>query len=406
MRGTIVLVAGIAFALGFVVARLPIASDELPLAAHAPRQAAPAQASAPDGAVDEAPSTIQPVGERVTVDAGPSTAQHDAAREEALRAWGAIRAQPMSEQDLQRVLDSFDRTMRTLPVDLAKSMAERAQKQDADAALLKSDDALAILANIARDDPGLVRLVNAPASFAALFRPRVAGTTLDGPTVTSTTELGNGATLVFPAGVFRLDDLARGRATFPSDVVVRGSGMDRTLLVADALRAPGNLERFTIEDCTLFADDGVTDTRRATVVALRRVRIVGFDCGAGGSCAIYASRASAVLALECRFEGGYGRSPMHGTLVDSRDALIARFDRCVLDRVGMLPLSIPSAVFANCTITDLLGELPRGPVFENCSVQRNELHRAGQWSELEQALRRDLNALFPGWQQLLQAQRR
>ena len=201
--------------------------------------------------------------------------------------------------------------------------------------------------------------------------------------------------------MFALPDLGRGREPFPSDVTVRGAGMDRTLLVARAQHPRGDLRRLAIEDCTVYADNALVDSRQATVLALRRVRVVGFDCGAGSSVAIYASGTAAVLAQDCRFEGGYGRSPSSGNLINTDGTLLARFESCLFDRMGLQYVRAASTVFANCTMTDLLGQLPSGPVYENCRVQPNELYRLGQWQQVEETLRRDLDTLFPQWQQQL-----
>lgn len=59
---------------------------------------------------------------------------------------------------------------------------------------------------------------------------------------------------------------------------------------------------------------------------LRRMRVVGFDCGAGGSVAFY-TRACAILAQHCRFESGFGTNPEgYANLLRAGGAVAARFE--------------------------------------------------------------------------------
>lgn len=60
--------------------------------------------------------------------------------------------------------------------------------------------------------------------------------------------------IAFLAGVFRLEDLASGRRHDPSDLPVRGVGMDATLLYVATQRARDATQRLCVEDCTVFCD--------------------------------------------------------------------------------------------------------------------------------------------------------
>jgi hypothetical protein len=202
----------------------------------------------------------------------------------------------------------------------------------------------------------------------------------------------------FPAGVFRLLDLARDNDPYPSDVTVRGVGMNATLVVCEPQRARGALQRLRVEDCTIHVDSGLTDVRSApSVVALSSTRVVGFDCGAG-NCAVLYVRAAAVQAIDCRFEGGYGHHPGgYANVLPGGTPCLARFDRCVFDRVE---LSLPrsrSVLFVDCELNEMLESKPNGPTFRNCRY--SEIAAENKWNG--DYRRRDLNDLFPQWRERL-----
>src|SRR5690606_13610272 len=104
------------------------------------------------------------------------------------------------------------------------------------------------------------------------------------------------------------------------------------------------------------------------------VRLIGFDKGAGASCA-FGTEELALRAKGCVIEGGYGRAPQHGTLFDVRtDGLLARFEDCELRLLDLELNHIRSGatvVFEDCRLTDLLGtagqpdRLPPGVRFVN-----------------------------------------
>jgi len=229
-----------------------------------------------------------------------------------------------------------------------------------------------------------------------LFRTRSGGTALSGADLHEGDPLPDGAVLDFHAGVFAVADLARGREPFPRDITLRGAGMNLTLLVLDELCPRGALERFAIEDCTVFADGGIADVRSApSVVALRRVRLVGFDCGAGGSYAMSLNQGCALQALQCRFEGGYGRNPGgYANLMRNTSPLVARFDSCTFERMSLDHALGASVLFVGCVMNDMVDE-PRGVELASCSV--TVLPQELRWSD--EARRRDLNDLFPGWRE-------
>jgi hypothetical protein len=253
-----------------------------------------------------------------------------------------------------------------------------------------------LLSKKERDDAALGALARDPDRFAALFRTRSAGAAVSGRDLHEGDPLADGAVLDFPAGVFAVADLARGRTPFPRDITLRGAGMNLTLLVLDELSPRGALERFALEDCTVFADGGIADVRAApSVVSLRRVRLVGFDCGAGGSYAMNLDQGCALQALQCRFEGGYGSNPGgYANLMRNTSPLVARFDSCTFERMSLDHAQGSGVLFVGCVMNDMVDE-PRGVELTSCSVSL--LPEDQRYSD--EARRRDLNDLFPGWRE-------
>lgn len=358
-----------------------------------PERRAEVEADDPGRAAGDAPAGSVT---RVSSDPfGPALRDHAIA--EARRGWQEVRGDAMPDDVLQRLLGDFEQQVRELPFVWGKRLAKEATTVEAKAAALANADALAILATVEGDEPEAAAFVAGP-RFATLFGARGGGNVVDGPSRKPDEPLAAGTVLTFPAGVFALGDLGRGNEPFPSDVTVRGTGMDATLLVVDSLSARSVVDRFAIEDCTVFSDSGITDMRQhAAVLSLRRVRVVGFDCGAGGSAALYLFGKSALLAVDCRFEGGYGRAPGgYANLMDTRSLCLARFERCLFDRTSLTDAGA-TARFVGCELRELLGAAPTASTYENC--RSTVIDPARQWDA--DYRRRDLNALFPQWQERL-----
>ncbi|MSR62251.1 MAG: hypothetical protein EXS08_07390 [Planctomycetes bacterium] len=315
------------------------------------------------------------------------------------RGWSEVRNDPLPAQTLDARLRDYEELVRTTPASWGRRAAEERNEDLARLAALDANDGIAWLEKLDERDPLASELPRSAERFAALFRPKSGGRAHDGPSLRAEDPLADGAVLVFPAGVFALADFARDRDPFPADVTLRGAGMNATLLVLDELNPRGALLRFTLEDCTVFADHGIVDVRNGpSLLALRRVRLVGFDCGAGGSCALRVRKA-ALSAVDCRFEGGYGRNPSgYANLVRGGHPLLARFERCTLERVALDDAGQPTVSFVDCLMTDMLAEPPEGPLFQGCSIGVLDAER------LRDPLvrQRDLNELFPGWRERVQ----
>jgi hypothetical protein len=379
-----------------------VAPSEHP-AVHAAGETPPDPAAAPgkrDAGADGKLERIAAPGN--DADELVSAALRTRAMAEIRRGWAESRKDAVPDEVMQRSLDSYCRTIIEAPAEMGRSAAKERSEKETRAAAVASGDAFAMLKQVGGDEPEVRELMRTPARFAELFRPQVGGATVDGRSIEGK-KLDDGSVITFPAGVFAVSDFSTTRTPSPTDITVRGAGMDATLLViAQGLSPRDGMARFAIEDCTVFAQSGITDVRgEPTVLALRRVRVVGFDCGTGSSVVFYTHMA-AVLAQDCRFEGGYGRSPIHGCLINGQQPMLARFEGCVFARMALDYASEPTIVFANCSMTDLLRPLPRGPVYENCRSQVNELAQRSEWEALRASLTRDLNDLFPQWQQRLE----
>lgn len=106
-------------------------------------------------------------------------------------------------------------------------------------------------------------------------------------------------------------------------VTLRGAGVDLTRIVSrDPLVRSHGVDNLRIADMafdTRRRGDGVLDNREVGAMLLERVRVRGFDCGAGGSSAIYLGGAAYVAVDDCEFLGGSGRSTYSGHALCIRD---------------------------------------------------------------------------------------
>ncbi len=368
---------------------------------------APAARVEADGA-DEPDTRGSPAeSARAPVEAEPpssdeliSAALRDYAAGEIARGWSEARREEIPAERARELLGEFEEHVLSLPFALGSGAAREKTEGEIRVSGLDLARPELWLATLDEDAPELRELAHDPAGFEQLFTPRAASSTVDGTTLAAGDPLVPGAVVQFPTGVFAVADLARGRDPFPSDLTVRGAGMNATLLVLDQLSPRSALERFTLEDCTVFTTRcGIVDTRRgANTLVLRRVRVTGFDCGAGGSCALN-TKSAALHALGCRFESGYGRNPEgFANLLRHSGPLVARFEACTFERIALADAVRPGVVFAHCTMTELLSEPGDGPLYDSCSItimppdlRWNAEHRT-----------RDLDDLFPGWEARLE----
>jgi hypothetical protein len=215
-----------------------------------------------------------------------------------------------------------------------------------------------------------------------LVARRAAGPDVDGTTVNAdrNSPPAAGTTLNFGPGVHRFNPGKLNRRdpyAVADDVALVGAGMDSTLLVFEGstdFRAA--VRGFSIRNLTLFANCDFIDQRgEPLTLTLERVRVTGFDCGAGSQTALNSWTGALLTAVDCEFAGGYGRSPEHGGYAIGGRSFVARFDRCRFERCALWH-SAPSQstiLFRACTFSNVARDplLDAGPTirFTGCNVE-------------------------------------
>jgi len=312
--------------------------------------------------------------------------------------WSESRPEPLPDLLLGEGMEDFERSVRAKPLAIGRALARR--QDEYERAVSHGDGFLLLekmLAGQAGEEP--LSVASDPEAFERFFKRRTVGGSLNGLDFVEASgeTAGDGATLSFPPGVFRLRKFMRGTKGFPRDLTIRGAGIDRTLLVVEELSTRATLTNLSIQDCTVSAGYLFDLRREGCSFLFERVRFVGFDIGAGSSCLISAPSAL-VLARDCRFEGGYGRSPRSGVVFDVRSSgLLARFERCRLFQVAIGSVHYSDGarlVFVGCELENVF-ERPTSSeamTFLGCSIDDFD-------SGTDEVVTLDLDHLFPGWEE-------
>jgi hypothetical protein len=222
---------------------------------------------------------------------------------------------------------------------IAAAQVARRIKQEREAAEQHRRDlarggVMTLLRGLAQTSGHPFSLVADPKEFGELFERTEAGPTWDGTTLKRGETIPDGTTLVFPPGQFTwgISRLGRGKAPFPADLLVLGSGMDATIVRLDEVESNHEIRRLTFRALTIDCGaDYLTDLRskNPVVIRLERCRVVTFDAGHGGS-VMLAARTAAFYATDCRFEAGFGGRPgWDGNLFRVGSGLLVRCERCV-----------------------------------------------------------------------------
>ncbi len=371
----------------------------------------------------EPPVTARSVGSRqdpAPDDEQPATSVRSVASEDALigaalaryaedeiaAGWSELRTDPIPADRARAGFAEFEDLVRVVPRALGRRLAQLQTERELAEGLVVTDDPIRLLESLAEPGVGPVPdLVRDPARFAALFRREHEVRFLDGTDLGARPDdsLEDGTVIRFPAGVFAVDRLLDHTDPFPAEVTLEGAGMDATLLVVSKLSARSALRKFAIRDCTAFSDRGqlIDLGGDPATVEFERVRFVGFDSGAGGS-SMFGGKENALRMTDCLVEGGYGRLPGSGVLWKVRtDGFVARLERCEFRHVRMGLDHIRAGatiVFSQCRLQGVLddvvahAEALEGVFLEDCLVLPFD-------GERRDVPRRDLNDLFPGWQQ-------
>ncbi|MBI5364057.1 MAG: hypothetical protein HZA53_12810 [Planctomycetes bacterium] len=397
----------VGFLLGWTVTRAPETPERVAREAPSASSSALERAAAIESAAQPASAAVAP---RAADSAAPRVSEgliSDALRayalEELAAGWSVVRPDPMPAPIVARGFDEFETTVRALPRQIGRRLAERRTRADA----LASDDPFAVLKALDEENLGpQLELVLDRERFRRFFAcsggPRVDGVALIRAPEHGELELAPGTTIVFPAGVFDTSRLSNRMRKGLRCITLVGAGMDATLLLSDEIAPRDGLDRFEVRDCTLHTDcDAIGLNSVAGVFRAERVRFTGFDCGAGGSSLLFGTSGILFEFVGCRIEGGYGRDPGGGHLFDVRTrALLARFEDCHLDALSLAPHGWRDGIslaFVRCRLERIRdAQLPPdrdddGILFQSSTVELEP--QSSQGFE-----KRDLNALFPDWQ--------
>ncbi len=348
------------------------------------------------------------------------------ARQGIRAAWKDSRGDEISDERLERGMHDFEISVLSLPAAIGRRLAAERSREELLARDAQSGGAFALLEKLNKEPTPMLELASDPAAMQALLARGSPETTVraEGLGKSLAKQLESGKTYSYPAGVYAIEINFNGVQQVPQEVTIAGAGMDATLLVlTQDIYADKPLQRFSIRDCTVFTNDNYLFDQRGApaTVLLERVRVVGFDMGAGSSCALSFSGGLVLLARDCRFEGGYGRSPQHGRLMSiNSPALVARMERCRVDRVTLEAEGMSTVVFSQCTLSDLLDPQLRfatpekrmayeeslrtltGVVFQATSISFFDNAAWNLAPTSWDVPARDLNELFPGWRQALE----
>lgn len=302
--------------------------------------------------------------------------------------------------------DHFRSSTTDVPASLAAQAAEAELESRRRAEISDRDDIMAVL-NDEKRSADVAALRYDPVALGKLLAHRAAHVRVDGPSTSRPDgePLADGTVLRYPDGVFTVGEpvlMGRGRR-MPRDLTLEGSSMDRTLLTLSDFSANDVVWNLHLKDLTIdCGNDGAFDLRaqKASIQA-EDVRFVRFDAGHGGCYVFDLSRGGAVYCKNCRFEGGYGRSPGHGNI--ARSVTVARFEDCTFERITYkidVPGSFVRCTFRDCPrMQDLIsgsnaGVHAGGQRFEDC---RTETTLASEASGSTEPPGRDLKSLFPAF---------
>jgi hypothetical protein len=169
---------------------------------------------------------------------------------------------------------------------------------------------------------GAAAIVGDLDTFARVFAPRVEGRVLEGHGADWRT-LADGTTLAYGEGIHEVRwEMPAER--FPRDLVLKGMGMDRTLLRVSSPPLTGEIHGFTLVDATVDCQGGKLLWLKSGLVALRlvRCRVIRTETIVDGA------DASALRAEGCEFERGKLPEYARCALLHTTRGL-ARVDECM-----------------------------------------------------------------------------
>lgn len=181
---------------------------------------------------------------------------------------------------------------------------------------------------LAERDPDEIAGERLTASLAALDRDWSGATAVDGVSGTLDLRSTDPVVVTFPGGVHEVrPELGLNRYRGP--VKLRGQGKDATLLRQPSF---GSMSHVVVEDATLNAQSFTP--AHSPAIRMDRVRLIGWDSGAGGSTAIDHRRAAVIHLRDCEILGGFGGAPGLGTCTSLSSGATLLLERCVLTLDG------------------------------------------------------------------------
>lgn len=323
--------------------------------------------------------------------------------------WAQTRENEPSEDELQVGLGMFREQTLQVPGSVGRYLAKR--RSEAEMALedARTGGVFKVLERLDEGAEGpLFDVVDSSKVFDQFFQRAEGGPSLDGAHgIGRQDPVPDGSTLLFTAGVHSISDFGRKwRKHYPRDLTIRGAGKDATMIVLRSdLSAHDTVRNLTFENCTVHANGNyLFDVRTPKMsVTVRSCRLLGWTTGAGASC-LFGTEALALRVVDTEITGVYNRHPASGKLFDVRtNGLLARFENCTFDALDMFRGTRGGAtlVFVNCRTKDIFGN--RKVVPSHARVLGTTMN----WfaGEKPEDVKRDLNELFPDWNQELQRAR-
>ncbi len=320
--------------------------------------------------------------------------------------WSSKRPDAPSAEALEEGLGLFQERTLGLPAMIGVQLADRLSSAELAAEDARTGGVFAVLTRLDEGSPGpLFGVVDSAEVFDQFFQREKGGPNLAGETALKSREpVEDGSTVSFPAGVFQLDDFGTyWRDHYPRDLTISGAGKDATLLVLRSdWSAYDTVRNLTLENCTIYANNNyLFDVREpAMSVTVRRCRLTGWTTGAGSSC-LFGTEALALRVIDSEITGAYNRYPGYGQLFDVRtDGLLARFENCKIEACSAFGGARAGAtlVFVNCTMRDILSRSKKVPKYVRLLGTQIDWVSQERGENRGEALKRDLNELFPDWQ--------
>jgi len=323
---------------------------------------------------------------------------------EFIQEWRKVRAVDPNKEQLALGEERFREIVLRFPAEIGRLSAEECNDKDALEKAMACGDGVSLIASVENDC-----YTHDPERFGELIHqcvtPRVAGPTLSSKDFAEGKEVDivEGTIIEFGPGIHKLDECKlRGpdKRGLPSDVTIRGMGMDATLLRIGDIGINGDVNRLAFRNLTLDAEnEGLFYLRAGSLVLdLENVRIVRFDAGHGGCTILDAKNGNVIKAINCEIIGGYGRSPGKGNLFDRGDSVLAHFTNCRIEllKLGLRPSSQDGHIlFQNCTFS-LLRTNPLEKPMANIEFTGCKFETLWDFQMPREKLRKDLGDLF--WQ--------